>query len=69
MSGQRKTIERAIADDLLDAIYEAEGWMKRDKAGFPTRSARCASLYRITCDARRNRYVATPLSKAKGESA
>lgn len=51
-------IERAIADDLIRAIYAAEGWQRGDKAGFQTVSARCNSLYEITADPRRNRYIA-----------
>lgn len=66
-------IERAIADDLIDAIYRREGWVKRDRAGFTSRSARCGELYEITADPRRNRYVAVrkcadaAVAKAKGE--
>lgn len=56
----RRIIERAIADDLIRAIYKAQGWTPGDKAGFNSRTARCSSVYSITADARRNRYVATP---------
>jgi hypothetical protein len=59
----RRKIERAVADDLIRAIYAAEGWQRHDKGGFPTCSARSSSLYTITADPRRNRYIATP----KGE--
>ncbi|QEH79902.1 hypothetical protein EIK56_17895 [Sphingomonas sp. C8-2] len=51
-------IERAVADDLVRAIYEREGWNRSDKGGFESCSARCNSLYIITADPRRNRYVA-----------
>lgn len=59
-AGARKSIERAVADDLIAAIYKVEGWAPKDRAGFTSRVARCSSLYAITADARRNRYVATP---------
>lgn len=51
-------IQRAIADDLIRAIYVREGWTPFDRAGFNSRSARCNTLYTITADVRRNRYVA-----------
>lgn len=51
-------IERAIADDLIRAIYQREGWAAGDRADFGSRSARCNALYDITADPRRNRYVA-----------
>lgn len=53
-----RVIERAVPDDLIRAIYAAEGWARGDRAGFQSRSARCASIYDITADPRRNRYVA-----------
>ncbi|PAL23574.1 hypothetical protein [Sphingopyxis sp. GW247-27LB] len=59
---QRRVIERAVADDLIAAIYKAEGWTPGDKGVFQTRTARCSSVYDITADPRRNRYVATPLA-------
>jgi hypothetical protein len=46
--------------DLIAAIYKAEGWTPGDKGAFETRTARCSSVYDITADPRRNRYVATP---------
>lgn len=58
----RKVVERAVADDLITAIYEAEGWQPKDKGEFSSRSARAQSLYQITVDPRRNRYIATPLA-------
>lgn len=66
---KRSVIERAVADDLIAAIYKAEGWMPGDKAGFETRTARCSALYEITADPRRNRYVATPLSIPRSNGA
>lgn len=65
-------IECVIADDLIDAIYRREGWAKRDRAGFSSRSGRCSELYEITADPRRNRYVAirksccAAIAKARG---
>lgn len=66
---RRSVIERAVADDLIAAIYKAEGWTPGDKAGFETRTARCSALYEITADPRRNRYVATPLSTPRSNGA
>ena len=51
-----RVIKRAVADDLIRAIYKAEGW--RFVEG-EARVARCNELYAITADARANRYVAT----------
>lgn len=59
---KRRVIERAVADDLIRAVYKAEGWTPGDKGGFETRTARCSSVYDITADSRRNRYVATPIA-------
>lgn len=62
---KRRVIKRKIADDLIRAIYKAEGWTRHDKAGFNSCSARCSLLYVITADPRSNKYIATP--KAAGE--
>lgn len=61
-----KKIERAIADDLIRAIYKAEGWQLRDRAGFDSCVARCNALYTIMADVRRNRYVAVRLAPSAG---
>ena len=61
-SPKRGIIERPVADDLIRAIYDREGWKRHDKGGFRTCAARAQSRYEITADPRRNRYVATPKS-------
>ncbi len=50
-----RRIERAVADDLIRAIYKAEGWTVAEGE---RRVARCNEVYTITADARRNRYIA-----------
>ena len=51
-----KTICRSIPAELLDAIYEAEGWKR---APGEVRIRRANALYDIKRDNRRNVYVAT----------
>jgi hypothetical protein len=53
----RSKIERAVALDLIQAVYKAEGWVRREGE---SQVARVKDLYTITADPRRNRYVATP---------
>lgn len=55
----RKKIERAVALDLIQAVYKAEGWVRREGE---SQVARVKQLYAITADPRRNRYIATPLT-------
>lgn len=57
-------IERRIADDLIRAIYEREGWARHDRAEFASCTARAGSRYEITADPRRDRYIATPRARA-----
>jgi hypothetical protein len=70
MSDCPRPIKRAIPEDLILAIYKAEGWRLGDRAGFNSRSARCNQLYDITADPRHNRYVAlrkTPTTEQRPE--
>lgn len=57
----RRSIMQPTPDDLIRAIYKSEGWVRGDKGGFSTQSARCNSLYKITVDTERNRYITTPI--------
>ncbi len=54
----RKVIKRAVALDLIHAVYKAEGWSFREGEG---RIARVKEFYEITADPRANRYIATPI--------
>ena len=56
---KRKVIKRAIAIDLIEAVFHAEGWKHREGE---SRVARVKELYIITADPRINRYIATPKS-------
>jgi hypothetical protein len=56
----RKIIERAVALDLIQAVYKAEGWTRREGEG---QVARVKQFYTITADPRRNRYIATPIGE------
>ena len=55
---RRRIFQARVADDLIRAIYDAEGWQRHDRGGFRSCSARCNAFYAITADPRRNRYVA-----------
>lgn len=67
MDTGRKVIERAVADDLIRAVYKAEGWTRSEGE---SRVERVKQFYIITADARRNRYIATPIELAReGQSA
>lgn len=68
-SGKGGKIERAIADDLIRAIYKREGWTRGDRDGFNSQAARCSAIYDITADPARNRYVAVRKACAKVTSA
>lgn len=51
-----RIIKRAIPADLIDAVYKAEGWTRREGEAAV---ARVKTLYNLTTDARNGRYVAT----------
>ena len=53
----RKIIKRAVALDLIQAVYKAEGWKRREGE---SQVARVKGYYDITADPRANRYIATP---------
>ena len=53
----RRTLRAPTPVELMAKIYEANGWVRR--AG-ESRTARAAALYKITIDAKRGQYVATP---------
>lgn len=57
MTSGRKVIERAVADDLIRAVYKAEGWTRSEGEA---RVERVKQFYTITADPRRNRYIAGP---------
>jgi len=57
----RRKIERAVAIDLIAAVYKAEGWKRAEGE---SRVARVKELYVISADPRRNRYIATPKDSA-----
>jgi hypothetical protein len=54
---KRKQIKRAVAIDLIHAVYKAEGWKRREGE---SAVARVKQYYDITADPRINRYIATP---------
>lgn len=54
---KRRVIKRAVAIELIDAVYKAEGWRRAEGE---SRVARVKALYDLTADARANRYIATP---------
>jgi hypothetical protein len=54
---QRKVLKRAVALDLIQAVYKAEGWTRREGE---SQVARVKQYYDITADPRGNRYIATP---------
>ena len=54
---KRKVIRRACPADLLDAIYKAEGWTRREGEN---RTKRVKALYTITVSHRAGVYLATP---------
>jgi len=53
----RRVLQAAIAADLLDKIYEAEGWKRAEGE---VRIRRANALYVIVRDNQKGRYVATP---------
>ena len=61
---QRKKIERAVALDLIQAVYSAEGWKRREGE---SAVRRVKQYYDITADPRRNRYIATPKASCCAE--
>jgi len=52
-----KKMARAVALDLMHAVYEHHGW---NRAEGESMTARVHALYDVTLDAGRNRFVATP---------
>jgi len=52
----RVRITGRTADDVIRAIYKAEGWPRVEGE---RRVARCKTLYDFTADTQRNRYVAS----------
>ena len=54
---RRKVIKRAVAGDLLHAVYKAEGWRRSEGESMV---GRVKQYYTITADPRANRYIATP---------
>lgn len=59
-----KKIERAVALDLLHAVYKHHGWKRAEGESM---TARVHAVYDVTLDARRNRYLATPKNAAPPE--
>jgi hypothetical protein len=60
----RKVIKRAIALDLIHAVYKAEGWTRREGE---SAVRRVKQYYEITADPRANRYIATPKATCCGD--
>lgn len=59
MARARKVLKSAILADLVDKVYNAEGWVKlRDEV----RTRRIQTVYVLSVDRRANRYVATPIA-------
>ena len=58
-----KVLTATIPADLIDKVYRAEGWTKVEGE---VRAARVKTLYALSVDARRGRYVATPLCRTDG---
>lgn len=57
MVRKRRILKAAIAADLINKVYAAEGWTKvRDEV----RSRRVQEVYVLSVDHRAGRYVATP---------
>lgn len=54
---KRKVIKRAVALDLIHAVYRAEGWTRREGE---SQVKRVKQYYEITADPCANRYIATP---------
>lgn len=52
-----KKMARAVALDLMHAVYEHHGWKRAEGESM---TARVHALYDVTMDAGRNRFVATP---------
>ena len=57
----RKTLTDAIPADLINKVYHAEGWTKVEGE---VRALRVKTVYRLSVDARKGVYVATPLERA-----
>jgi hypothetical protein len=53
--GHYRRIERAVALDLLHAVYKAEGWKRVEGESM---AKRVNAAYVVTADPRRNRYIA-----------
>ena len=56
-----KKMERAVALDLLHAVYKHHGWKRAEGESM---AARVHAIYNVTLDAGRNRYVAIPKNDA-----
>ncbi|MEN1996859.1 hypothetical protein [Stenotrophomonas bentonitica] len=56
-----KKMERAVALDLLHAVYKHHGWKRAEGESM---TARVHEIYNVTLDAGRNRYVAIPKNAA-----
>ncbi|WP_414498627.1 hypothetical protein [Stenotrophomonas maltophilia] len=52
-----KKMARAVALDLMQAVYEHHGWKRAEGESM---TARVHAIYDVTLDAGRNRFVATP---------
>ena len=53
----RKTLKAAIAAELIDKVFRAEGWIKVQGQ---ERVKMVKTLYDLSVDHRAGRYVATP---------
>ena len=58
----RKKLTAAIAADLINKVYAAEGWTKVEGE---VRIRRVKTVYCISVDARKGVYVATPKRETK----
>lgn len=56
-----KKMERAVALDLLHAVYKRHGWKRAEGESM---TARVHAIYDVALDAGRNRFVATPKNAA-----
>lgn len=61
---KRKVIKRSVALDLIQAVYKAEGWTRREGE---SQTKRVKQYYTITADPRANRYIATPKASCCAE--
>lgn len=57
---KRKQLTGLTADDVIRAIFKAEGWVRGDKDHYNTMTGRCLAYYEIKIDHERQRWVAIP---------